>query len=160
VGRADSLRLQLGTGDPDLAVEGTTLYLTNERPTGITYKELGLTDDAEQTVRAWLELDTDGDGTADQLREHVLPAGRSRLDLRKIRAEQVQLSLRLTTQNSQEGPMIRSLRLRTVLHRWIVETGDQGRFPETDAALEAVLKRWGEKAVNKEYDRVRPKRKK
>ena len=46
-------------------------------------------------------------------------------------------------------------RLRTILHRWIVETGDQGRFPETDAALEAVLKRWGEKAVNKEYDRVR-----
>jgi arylsulfatase A-like enzyme len=46
-------------------------------------------------------------------------------------------------------------RLRTILHRWIVETDDQGRFPETDAALEAVLKRWGEKAVNKEYDRVR-----
>lgn len=30
-------------------------------------------------------------------------------------------------------------RLRTILHRWLVETGDQGRFPETDAALEAVL---------------------
>lgn len=50
-------------------------------------------------------------------------------------------------------------RLRTILHRWIVETGDQGRFPETDAALKAVLKRWGEKAVNKEYKRVRTKKK-
>lgn len=46
--------------------------------------------------------------------------------------------------------------LRTILHRWIVETDDQGRFPETDAALKAVLQRWGDDAVNKEYDRVRP----
>ena len=45
--------------------------------------------------------------------------------------------------------------MRSHLHRWIIETDDQGRFPETDAALRAVVKRWGEKAVNKEYDRVR-----
>ena len=46
-------------------------------------------------------------------------------------------------------------RLRTYLHRWIVETDDRGRFPESDAALKAVLQRWGEKAVAPEYDRVR-----
>lgn len=45
--------------------------------------------------------------------------------------------------------------MRMFLHRWIVETNDQGRFPETDEALKAVIKRWGRKAVNKEYDRVR-----
>jgi arylsulfatase A-like enzyme len=45
--------------------------------------------------------------------------------------------------------------MRTRLHRWILETDDQGRFPESDAALRAALKRWGKKAVNKEYDRVR-----
>ena len=45
--------------------------------------------------------------------------------------------------------------MRTHLHRWIVETDDQGRFPESDAALRAVIERWGGKAVNKEYDRVR-----
>jgi len=45
--------------------------------------------------------------------------------------------------------------MRTHLSRWIVETDDQGRFPESDAALKAVLKRWGKKAVNTEYDRVR-----
>jgi arylsulfatase A-like enzyme len=45
--------------------------------------------------------------------------------------------------------------LRKILADWIVETGDQGQFPESDAALQAVLKRWGDKAVNKEYDRVR-----
>ena len=46
-------------------------------------------------------------------------------------------------------------RLRSILNRWIIETDDRGRFPETDAALKAVVDRWGEKAVNPEYDRVR-----
>ncbi|MCP3917681.1 MAG: sulfatase [bacterium] len=45
--------------------------------------------------------------------------------------------------------------MRTLLDRWIVDTDDQGRFPESDEALRAALQRWGEKAVNKEYDRVR-----
>ncbi len=45
--------------------------------------------------------------------------------------------------------------LRTILHRWIIETDDKGRFPESDASLKAVIDRWGDKAVNKEYDRVR-----
>jgi len=45
--------------------------------------------------------------------------------------------------------------MRTHLHRWIVETDDEGRFPETDAALKAALQRWGDDAVNEEYDRVR-----
>lgn len=45
--------------------------------------------------------------------------------------------------------------LRTILHRWLVESEDQGRFPETDAALKAVVQRWGNKAVNQEYQRVR-----
>lgn len=44
---------------------------------------------------------------------------------------------------------------RDLLYRWIIETDDRGRFPESDQALKAVLDRWGEEAVNKEYDRVR-----
>jgi arylsulfatase A-like enzyme len=46
-------------------------------------------------------------------------------------------------------------KLRGILHRWVIETDDQGRFPESDEALKAVIDRWGEKAVNPEYDRVR-----
>jgi N-sulfoglucosamine sulfohydrolase len=46
-------------------------------------------------------------------------------------------------------------RHRDILYRWIIETDDKGRFPESDEALKAVIKRWGDKAVNKEYDRVR-----
>ena len=44
---------------------------------------------------------------------------------------------------------------RDILYKWIIETDDKGRFPETDEALEAVIDRWGEDAVNDEYKRVR-----
>lgn len=106
-----------GTGDPDVAIEGTTLYLTHERPTGIAYKELGLRDDGEQTVRLWLEGDTDGDRSAEWTSEHVLRAGRSRITLDETkaqgRAERIRLSIRLTSRNPRESPMVRSLRLRS-----------------------------------------------
>ncbi|MFB6135362.1 MAG: sulfatase [Halobacteriaceae archaeon] len=49
-------------------------------------------------------------------------------------------------------------RLRNALHRWIAETGDRGEFPESEAALSAVLDRWGDDAVNPEYDEVRRRR--
>lgn len=44
---------------------------------------------------------------------------------------------------------------RDILYKWIMETDDKGRFPETDDALKGVVDRWGENAVNKEYKRVR-----
>ena len=46
-------------------------------------------------------------------------------------------------------------RHRDILYKWIIETDDKGRFPETDESLNAVIDRWGDKAVNKEYKRVR-----
>ncbi len=45
---------------------------------------------------------------------------------------------------------------RKLLAGWIKETGDQGLKIESDAGLLATLKRWGDKCVNPEYDRVRP----
>ncbi len=44
---------------------------------------------------------------------------------------------------------------RDILYRWILETDDKGRFPESDNALRAVIDRWGDEAVNQEYNRVR-----
>ena len=41
------------------------------------------------------------------------------------------------------------------LNNWIEDTGDQGQTTESDAGLLAALKRWGDKCVNPEYDRVR-----
>ena len=44
---------------------------------------------------------------------------------------------------------------RKLLANWIKETGDKGQTTESDAGLLAALKRWGDKCVNPEYDRVR-----
>ena len=46
---------------------------------------------------------------------------------------------------------------RKLLADWIKETGDQGLKTESDEGLLATLKRWGDKCVNPEYDRVRSK---
>jgi len=46
---------------------------------------------------------------------------------------------------------------RKLLAGWIKTTGDQGQTTESDAGLLATLKRWGDKCVNPEYDRVRAK---
>ena len=44
---------------------------------------------------------------------------------------------------------------RALLANWIAETGDKGQHPESDVGLLCTLRRWGEKCVNPEYDRVR-----
>ena len=46
---------------------------------------------------------------------------------------------------------------RQMLANWIKETGDQGQKTESNAGLLATLKRWENKCVNPEYDRVRAK---
>ncbi len=46
-------------------------------------------------------------------------------------------------------------RHRQILAEWIAETGDKGQAPESDIGLLCALKRWGDKCVNPEYDRVR-----
>lgn len=45
---------------------------------------------------------------------------------------------------------------RKYLAEWIEETGDQGQSPESEIGLLSALKRWGDKCVNPEYERVRP----
>ena len=44
---------------------------------------------------------------------------------------------------------------RLLLDGWIKQHGDKGLETESDPGLLAVLKRWGVKCVNPEYDRVR-----
>ena len=45
---------------------------------------------------------------------------------------------------------------RQLLANWIEKTGDKGQAPESEVGLLCTLKRWGDKRVNTEYDRVRP----
>jgi N-sulfoglucosamine sulfohydrolase len=51
-------------------------------------------------------------------------------------------------------------RHRKMLAQWIAATGDKGQQSESDIGLRSVLKRWGDKCVNPEYDRVRARMKK
>jgi hypothetical protein len=51
-------------------------------------------------------------------------------------------------------------RHRKMLAQWIAATGGKGQEPESDIGLRSVLKRWGDKCVNPEYDRVRAQMKK
>ena len=44
---------------------------------------------------------------------------------------------------------------RRILREWITETDDKGQYPETIPSLKGVLERWGDTAVNPEYDRAR-----
>ena len=46
-------------------------------------------------------------------------------------------------------------RHRKLLAEWINATGDKGQDPESEVGLRCTLKRWGDKCVNPEYDRVR-----
>ena len=46
-------------------------------------------------------------------------------------------------------------RHRAILEKWMKATDDKGQYPESDESLKAILKRWGEKCVNPEYDRLR-----
>ena len=57
--------------------------------------------------------------------------------------------------SNQREHAIELARHRDFLYKWIIETDDKGRFPESNASLKAVVDRWGKKAVNEEYRRVR-----
>ena len=46
---------------------------------------------------------------------------------------------------------------RDILKQWMLETNDQGQYPESDEGLFQVLYRWGDKCVNPEFKSVRRK---
>lgn len=70
---------EFGTGDADIALEGTTLYMFTERPIGVAYKELTEVLDGEEVeVMVNVLSDTNGDGVADDSTGwHALVPGQS-----------------------------------------------------------------------------------
>lgn len=42
--------------------------------------------------------------------------------------------------------------MRERLDGWIEQTNDQGQYPESKEQLQVLKERWGDRAVNKEYD--------
>jgi arylsulfatase A-like enzyme len=47
------------------------------------------------------------------------------------------------------------VRHRKILEDWILETGDEGQYPEDAAGLKYIFDWWGKKCVNPEYDQFR-----
>lgn len=103
---------RFGTGDADLAVEDQTLYITYERPVGLAFKELDLTDDRAQTVRARLEIDRDRDGTVDATTPwKALRAPQATVTWPAPGADRIRLAVEMMTTTLTESPMIPALRL-------------------------------------------------
>ncbi|MFR9598339.1 MAG: hypothetical protein SNI83_04560, partial [Rikenellaceae bacterium] len=43
-------------------------------------------------------------------------------------------------------------KMRGRLETWIVETDDKGQYGESKEQLKVIKERWGDRAINKEYD--------
>ncbi|MFR9498704.1 MAG: sulfatase, partial [Rikenellaceae bacterium] len=43
-------------------------------------------------------------------------------------------------------------KMRDRLETWIEETDDKGQYPESKEQLKVIKERWGDRAINKEYD--------
>ena len=100
-----------GTGDADLALEGTTLYMTYERPVGIAYKELEVSDNYKKhKVRLIVQTDKNDDGEVDE--ESVPMKIRDGISSIVLTPEQIEGSFRLIfsieTAAESESALIRS----------------------------------------------------
>ena len=106
---------QFGTGDADVALEGTTLYLTHETPIGAAWKNLQVTNANEQSVQLRLQVDRDGDGTTDSSTEwHRLSGGENSWnpDMEPVSGEErVRLQIRMGTDNPAESPLLTRLKM-------------------------------------------------
>lgn len=108
---------KFGTGDGDFAVEGTTLYLTYERPTGIAYRELTETMDGKnQKVLVKIESDVDGDGQPDGSTGWLeVSPGKNKwkesAGLKQLTVKKFRISYKLATSNKAESPLIKKVEL-------------------------------------------------
>ncbi len=98
---------RFGTGDADLAIEGTTLFLTYERPVGIAFKALDVTDTFEQTTTLTLEVDTNGDGVPN----YVSPAqpvtpNTSKTTFTTVPKGSIRFQVNMISENTLESPML------------------------------------------------------
>lgn len=46
-------------------------------------------------------------------------------------------------------------KMRNILETWVEETNDQGQYPESKEQLQVIKERWGDRAINKEYDNLK-----
>ena len=103
-----------GTGDADIALEGTTLYLFTERPVGVAYKELvELYDDTDQNVDIMVEWDSDLDGKPDsETTWKKCKAGCHEAKIDDLgTGNRFRLKIKMRTTSPNESPLIRNLKI-------------------------------------------------
>jgi len=98
-----------GTGDADIALEGTSLYLFTERPVGAAYKELTELNNLEDVaVWAMVESDLNGDQVADDSSGWKrLAGGETSWTWKKsLRGRQYRVRFKLNSSNPAKSPLI------------------------------------------------------
>jgi len=100
-----------GTGDPDVALEGHTLYMTYEWPVGIAWKELDVFIGDGIEVAAVLEADTDGDDQTDGViqRVRIEPGMQMKYPLDEPVNRKFRIRLEMSSSDSLVTPMVTSL---------------------------------------------------
>ena len=106
---------QFGTGDADVALDGTTLYLTHERPVGLAWKELQVNEIESQKVQLRVQFDRNGDGKVDAATAwHGLKAGENTWTPAVEDGSsdgKLRIQARLTTDNPMASPLLTSLKV-------------------------------------------------
>jgi hypothetical protein len=104
-----------GTGDPDVALEDNTLYMTYEWPVGIAWKELDLLSEGGIEVTAVLESDADGDDQPDGIIQHTsLEPGINRVYLLE---ETLNRKFRVRLEMSSSDPLVSPMVTRLSVDR-------------------------------------------
>ncbi len=103
-----------GTGDADIALEGSTLYMFTERPIGAAYKELSelwSSDDIKITIM--IEVDKNEDGVADESTGwYELSAGEKVWQWsQELTGKRFRIHFRMETFDSRKSPLIQMFTL-------------------------------------------------
>jgi len=104
---------RFGTGDADMALEGTTLYMFTERPVGAAYRELHEVlnfDDIQAEIR--LHIDFDGDGEVDDiLTQEIRSGGKQSYEYEMIESVN-SIKLEVVFKGfTEQSPLLRSLEM-------------------------------------------------
>jgi len=105
---------EFGTGDADIALEGTTLYMFTERPVSAAYRELNeLFELSDVAARVCIYVDINNDGAADDSSGwHSLSGGNTAWGWGKdLLGQHFKVSFKLSTSNQTESPLIKSFKL-------------------------------------------------
>ena len=105
---------EFGTGDADIAIEGTTLYMTYEWPVGIAWKEMDFLSKKGINVELQLQSDVDNDQIPDKRTDWIdlTPGTNNNVSFTELKGESFRIKIRMETKNSSESPLINDIQLK------------------------------------------------